>query len=246
MSMSMFKRVDGEWVDGLQSGSRRPRLLVAAPDGTVTRFAGESIPGALAVMSERFRKNGKWSSTTYRFALADGAALVECVQGLHQQPFDEYDSWSAVVAGFERVAQRTVDPGSLRAAVEPVYPKSMVRIDEREAALAPVPAPAPEPESAPAPNYADVILTEVTPEMLHTERGAVTVRYTAIDVDRARQIARSMIVVRSAVAVTSTAARFTAELGVLVTPSDVRATLQAGVVALVSPARGSWFLAEVL
>jgi len=132
----MFSKIENEWSDGLQNGSRRPRLFVITPTGAVTKFVGAAISGALVVTNERYKKNGKWSETIYQIKTAPDAAMVECVEGLHQKPFDAYDSWSAVVAGFERVAQRTVDPGSLRAAVEAVYPKSMVRLDEREAALA--------------------------------------------------------------------------------------------------------------
>lgn len=132
----MFTRIENEWADGRQHGDRLPELFAISPSGEVVRFTGEHIPGVVAVVCSACHRNGKWSETIYGLRAAPGAVLVQTLERLHQRPFDAYESWAAVRDDCERVAGRSVDPVTLRAAIVAEYPRAMERLDGREAALA--------------------------------------------------------------------------------------------------------------
>lgn len=99
-----------EWSD--EMGSRgRAAWLVLVKGGTITAFAGASIPGLVAVLGSQYRKNGKWSHTSYRLALAPGVTAIRGQDGWEEGTFCEglaqaardidgyrppVDSWSEV------------------------------------------------------------------------------------------------------------------------------------------------------
>lgn len=64
-----------EWNDGLGSRSRSPWLLLIKGEEIVA-FTGETIPGFVVVRGTNYKKNGKWSNTTYRLTLADGVREI--------------------------------------------------------------------------------------------------------------------------------------------------------------------------
>lgn len=228
----MFAKVENQWDNGLRCGARRPRLLVVDGDGEVYLFAGENIPGVLAVTGESYNKNGKWSSTTYRFAINRGCVAVEALAGLHQRPFDEFGLWADLHSAFERAAGRSVSSSStagmssLERVIRAEYPKASARLDERVAARASLDNDGDE--------AADVVLSAFSPNMLHLDE-MVEVKFFPLTVDEARRLADGA---PSAVGHEDTARVFSAELGVGVAFNRVTATLQSGVVALVGQYRG--------
>jgi hypothetical protein len=69
--------------------SRKPWLLLITPTNEIRLFTGAPIPGIVAIIGEDYEKNGKWSSTTYRLALADGVRTISGHEGWEQGSFRE-------------------------------------------------------------------------------------------------------------------------------------------------------------
>jgi len=77
------------WSDGLGSRSRRP-WLIFIKDGKCTRFQGPSHAVGLAViMGTTYRKNGKWSYTSYDFRLFPGVKHLSFMSGWETGTFLE-------------------------------------------------------------------------------------------------------------------------------------------------------------
>jgi len=122
---------EGVWSDEMLNGSRRPMLVVVA-DGKMSRFDGAHIPGELAIVKDTFRKNGKWSGTTYTFRLAEGVKAFEVVKALHAGPWlSSFDGWDAVAEYFG--VGRTEAERFFRSL--PNHGKGVATLDDREAAL---------------------------------------------------------------------------------------------------------------
>lgn len=68
-----------QWSDGMGHRSRAAFFLFVKGDEVLV-FHGEDIPGVVVVRGTDYRKNGKWSHTTYRLQIADG---IRCIAG-HQ------------------------------------------------------------------------------------------------------------------------------------------------------------------
>lgn len=94
------------WSNEMGSRGRRPFLLLIKGE-TITTFDGTSIPGIVVVRGTDYRKNGKWSHTTYRLELAQGVRAIsgrdgwetgKFVEGLHAAVgFDQpIDTWADV------------------------------------------------------------------------------------------------------------------------------------------------------
>jgi hypothetical protein len=231
----MFNAVNNNnWNDGLHNGGRRSRLLVVQKDGEVTRFTGESIPGVLAITGEDYKRNGKWSSTTYRFKAAKGVRLVECLTPMHQEPFAHFGRWAEVRAAVEKAAGRSVNAASLEAVLRDAYTgrrgpnEGLAALDERQAALASLD----DGDDGPA----DVVLSAFSPNMLPLfDVGMAAVRFFAIGVEEARTLADGA---PSAVGHETTAAVFSSTLGLTVEFNRTTTTLQSGDVALLGQYRG--------
>jgi len=84
-----------EYNDGLLPAGRRPRLYLAK-GGEVRKFTGENIPGFCAIAASRYRKNGKWSNTTYQLDLAPGIRALHFVSPMHGTWGDNIGSWGEV------------------------------------------------------------------------------------------------------------------------------------------------------
>ena len=65
------------WEDGLETGGIGRRKLFLIKEEQAYEFQGESIPGVCVALSEKYNKNGKWSYTAYRLALASGVDVVQ-------------------------------------------------------------------------------------------------------------------------------------------------------------------------
>jgi hypothetical protein len=69
-----------EWNNSRYNRGRRPYLLlINSREDRGVVFDGQSIPGCVAVLHTKYRKNGKWSNTTYSLRIADARGW---------QPFD--------------------------------------------------------------------------------------------------------------------------------------------------------------
>lgn len=77
-----------EWSNKIGSRERKPWLLLIK-NGKVTPFAGESIPGLVAVVGSQYEKCGKWSHTTFALELADGVSAISGRDGWETGRFIE-------------------------------------------------------------------------------------------------------------------------------------------------------------
>lgn len=77
------------WNSEMRNRSRTPQLLVLS-EGKLEIFKGESIPGKVVVTASHFKKNGKWSGTTYQLVAGKGTVLID-----YCRPFDGWGrTWS--------------------------------------------------------------------------------------------------------------------------------------------------------
>lgn len=74
--------------DEMRSRRRQPWLLLIKED-EITPFAGDSIPGIAVVAGTDYRKNGKWSHTTFRLQLAPGVRAISGMDGWETGRFTE-------------------------------------------------------------------------------------------------------------------------------------------------------------
>jgi hypothetical protein len=78
-----------EWSSMMRNRSRTPQLLVLS-EGKLEVFQGKSIPGKVVVTGSHYKKNGKWSGTTYQLVVGKGTILVD-----YCRPFDGWgQTWS--------------------------------------------------------------------------------------------------------------------------------------------------------
>jgi len=77
-----------EWSDELGSRSRSAWLLLVREDEVLV-FPGTTTKGWVVVMGTSYRKNGKWSHTTYRLALYDGVRAIVGKDGWETGTFAE-------------------------------------------------------------------------------------------------------------------------------------------------------------
>lgn len=76
------------WCDQRGKRGRHPWLLLIKDD-IVHSFEGETIPGVVAVVGRDYEKNGKWSCTTYRLAVASGVRIISGLDGWNTDTFRE-------------------------------------------------------------------------------------------------------------------------------------------------------------
>lgn len=120
-------------------GSRdRIAFLVFVKDGIVIPFEGQSIPKVCAILSERFRKDGKWSNTSYSLALADGVVAINGHSGWATGLMSDgvatatklpANSWAELAVALGATRESTEEWLRKRA------PRTSGVLDERDAAL---------------------------------------------------------------------------------------------------------------
>ncbi len=124
----------------LGARKRRPYLLVIR-DGVITTFAGQSIPGALAVRSTSYKKDGTWSHATYDILLAPGVRALavrehfetgSLVDGIAAATSTRIVDWSSFAAALG------VTVASARAWAQATRPQIVERLDKVEAEIAEV------------------------------------------------------------------------------------------------------------
>jgi len=77
-----------EWSNGMLPRGRSPWLLLVK-GGKLQQFKGQSIPGLVAVTGDRYKRNGKWSATTYQLALAKDVRALSGANGWETGSFLE-------------------------------------------------------------------------------------------------------------------------------------------------------------
>ena len=117
--------------DGLRPGRRRPRLYLAR-GGEVRKFTGDVLPGFCAIVTSWFTKNGDWSNTQYKIALAPGVRAIEFMSPLHGTWGDDVPSWGAAAEWLQLPVE------TVREIVRAEYPRTAERLDQLEAFAADV------------------------------------------------------------------------------------------------------------
>lgn len=133
-----------EWCDEPCTAGRTPYLLLVLADGGVVRFTGGHISGVCAVLKESYRKQGKWSGSTYSLALAEGVRSVVCTAPMHGTVCGDAGTWDEALAFLNREPE---GPRARLEALQPVarqaWPRASERWDRAAEALAALAAPPP-------------------------------------------------------------------------------------------------------
>ncbi len=140
-----------EW-DDRQGHRDRKAWALLITTGRVLPFTGSSIPGMVAVLGTTYRKDGKWSHTTYRLELAAGVRLITGRDGWEQGSFAEglaaatgsppIDRWEQMAGALGvgiAEARRFLAAWRVGTADRPgAGPRAIAALDAAEAALASV------------------------------------------------------------------------------------------------------------
>ena len=125
--------------DGLASRRRRPWAILIGPGDELELFAGESIPGKVAVVGCDYTKNGVWSHHTYRLEVAPGVRFLSGHFGFETGTFTE-----GLRAATRQATDRWHEVANALGVSLPVaqdflrgwLPKTAQRLDQVEADLA--------------------------------------------------------------------------------------------------------------
>ena len=120
------------WKNGNTCGGGRNCMLVRLADGSVVEFTGSTIPGAVVVLTEEYEKNGKWSNTTFRLAVADTVKAVP----VHSSWTKEAASYAEAAEKLSRLFGADVSAAAAEALIRSGWQKAADRIDATAAALA--------------------------------------------------------------------------------------------------------------
>ena len=122
-----------EWNDGLESRSRKPACVVVLPDGTAHRFTGTTIPGVAEVVSEKYQKNGKWSSTTYTVLSPEGSRIASWSQSWEEGLYFPQAYWHEVLAWLREVAPQ-ISLAQVQELLRREWPKAAAKLDGNQEA----------------------------------------------------------------------------------------------------------------
>ena len=120
--------------DGLCHGGRTPRLWIVDRTGTIHRFDGKNGQ-CWAVLTETREQNGKWSNSTFRIALAEGAQAVQLLAPLHGKVWENVSHSAEALAEFQSLIGRGCDAATFTSAIAADFPGVAKRWEETEAAL---------------------------------------------------------------------------------------------------------------
>lgn len=125
------------WNDGMGSRGRRRKLLVGLGDA-IHEFSGRSIHGIVAVVSDRYEKNGKWSNTTYSLAMAAGTWSHEEGQSWEEGEYFHGAACPADAVVKLRRSGCTAPDGVVLSFLQTAFPKTIERLTVRAAEIASV------------------------------------------------------------------------------------------------------------
>lgn len=120
--------------DGLCNGGRTPKLWIVHR-GAVYLFTGSAVNGVVAILATEYEKCGKWSNTTYRLQLADGAVACTLLAPLHGQVWPENDRMEAYRRFKSEFGVMNLSFEAFDTALGRDYPKTRARMIEAEAAI---------------------------------------------------------------------------------------------------------------
>ena len=83
--------------DKLSSRDRQHINLLVCPNRGILKFEGRSIPPALKVVNESYKKDGKWSHTTWDCEVAEGYLLLPYSQDFANGRYFGGRTWSVAV-----------------------------------------------------------------------------------------------------------------------------------------------------
>ena len=83
--------------DKLSSRDRQHINLLVCPNRGILKFEGRSIPPALKVVNESYKKDGKWSHTTWDCEVAEGYLLLPYSQDFANGRYFSGRTWSVAV-----------------------------------------------------------------------------------------------------------------------------------------------------
>ncbi len=133
------------WNDQIGKRGRRAWLLLIKDD-VIHSFQGDSIPGVVAVIGYDFEPKGKWSSTTFRLALAPGVRAISGLNGWNTATFREglraALRWPEPLDRWHEIANAMgVSLSSVQAFLHAFKPKEAEELDKVEEDLAAVDCP---------------------------------------------------------------------------------------------------------
>jgi len=126
-----------KWNNGLASAGRRPRLALVK-EGKIFQFLGTTIPGVAVITTTDFKKNGKWSNTTFHLEVGENVGVAALLAPMHNGQWDSVGSWDAAHATFQEIVGKNVSLDALKAWMLLEYPGTARRFDEIAALLAEV------------------------------------------------------------------------------------------------------------
>lgn len=104
--------------DGIGQRERRHINFLVRADGVV-KFDGKDIPPSARILKETYKKNGKWSCTTYEVECQDGVILAPFVQDWETGQWLTSKTWDEALKEFRtRLKQRLSSSEECRAIVD--------------------------------------------------------------------------------------------------------------------------------
>lgn len=117
---------------GTGGGSNRHRpVLHLEKDGQFHEFKGASIPGVCRVIRDDYKKNGKWSFSTWTIQLADGVQAWTNAGGR----VADLSGLCALTSPLTMAATWADVPEPLRRVVRSIYPNNAQRLNEADAPI---------------------------------------------------------------------------------------------------------------
>lgn len=104
----------------------RPKLVFVTQAGAIHDFQGASIPGIARVAHEDYKKNGKWSFTSWTLQLAPGVAAWTNEGGTLR----ELSGASDARLKYHALSSWEEVPADLHFIVRHFLPKTTARLDE--------------------------------------------------------------------------------------------------------------------
>jgi hypothetical protein len=84
----MTTNTEFEWSNGVGSRGRRAWLLLIKGE-RIEAFSGSDVAGVVSILASNYKKDGKWSKTTYRLGLFPGVRAIAGMEGWETGKFTE-------------------------------------------------------------------------------------------------------------------------------------------------------------